>query len=120
MEILNQGFKRNFNRKFRYVYLLAFVIFIVYMFFSTKNARKVVLNYKFNGVVEKVVYGEKSIPEVTINGVNYYLGSTSWNFNHLIIVGDSLQKDSGNITVKLIKQKTGRVLIFDGNNYYDK
>ena len=113
MEILDQDFKKKFNRKFRYIYLLAFVAFIAYMFYSDKKGKEIELNYKFNGVAEKVIYDEKSVPIVTINGQLYNLGAPTWNFNHLISKGDSLEKDSGSFAIKLTMHKNGRVLIFD-------
>ena len=120
MEILNKDFKSKFNKKFVYIYLLGLVVFIIYTEYSSSKADKAMLKYKFNGIIEKVVYDQKSIPSVTISGITYYLGSTSWNFNHLIVKGDSIVKDSNNITVKLIKHGTGRVLIFDGTKFYRK
>jgi hypothetical protein len=114
MEVLSMDFKRSFNKKVRYIYLLAVIAFVIHIIYSSSVARKIVLKYSFSGIVEKVVYDKKSIPNVTIDGKTYYLGSTSWNFNYLIAKGDSLKKDSGNITVKLIKHKNGKVIIFDG------
>ena len=120
MPFINEDFKRKFNKKFRFVYLLVFIAFITYMIDSSRRARNIVLNYHFNGVVDKVHYDGKSIPTVTINGKDFYLGSTSWNFNHLISPGDSIEKDSGILMVKLIKYKSRRVLVFDGTKYYAK
>ena len=120
MLFINEDFQRKFNRKFRFVYLAVFIGFIIYMILSSIRARKLISGYHFNGVVDKVEYDAKSIPTVKVNGKDYYLGSTNWNFNHLITQGDSIEKDSGNLTVKLIKQKSGRVLVFDGTKYYDR
>lgn len=120
MEILNKDFKSKFNRKFRYVYLLCVIVFLIYIAYSSRRAEEATLKYKFNGIAQKVEYDKKSTPRVTINGVYYYLGSNSWNFNHLIAKGDSMIKDSNNITIKLIKHETGRVLIFDGTKFYEK
>jgi hypothetical protein len=120
MQFINEEFKRRFNRKFRFVYLAVFIGFIIYMIHSDIRATRLVSSYHFNGVVDKVEYDGKSIPTVTVNGKDYYLGSTNWNFNHLISRGDSIEKDSGILMVKLIKQKSGRVLVFDGTKYYDK
>jgi hypothetical protein len=120
MEVSLKDYVKEFKKKLWYVYLLACVIFLFYMIYSSKNVEKMVLRYKFNGIAEKVVYDGKNIPSVTIKGATYYLGSGYWNFNHLISKGDSLKKDSGDIAIKLIKHGNGRVLIFDGSKYYEK
>jgi hypothetical protein len=98
----------------RYIFILALIAFLGNTLYSHMAAEKVILKFRFKGIVEKVEYDGKSVPSVTINGKIYYLGSTSWGFNHLISKGDSLLKDSGNMTVKLIKNKNGKVIIFDG------
>ena len=93
---------------------MAFIAFLCHTLYSHFAGEKMMLKLRFNGIVEKVEYDRQSVPTVTINGKIYYLGSTSWGFNHLISKGDSLLKDSGNMTVKLIKNKNGKVIIFDG------
>ena len=109
-----------FNRSLRYIYLAAAVAFVSYFTYKTIIARKLYLTYKFKGIVEHVSYDGKSIPTVTINKKDYYLGASTYNFNHLINRGDSIEKDSGILTIKLIKQKNGIVLMFDGTHYYAK
>jgi hypothetical protein len=92
---------------------VAVVIFITYFSYTSVTAEKAYHRYTFNGIVDKVTYDEKSIPSVTIKGKTYYLGSSYWNFNHLISEGDSIKKDSGDTIVKLVKHENWKIIIFD-------
>lgn len=68
-------------------------------------------NYEFAGVLQKIDYDEKGVPEVVIDGKKYYSLSTTRNFNKQMAIGDSLIKRKGEITYKLVKNETGIVFI---------
>jgi hypothetical protein len=69
-------------------------------------------NYEFNGVVQVVTYDIKGTPDVKINGSEYFLTYHKWGFNHKIQVGDSLIKKRNKMVIRLVKQKTGEIIIF--------
>jgi len=69
-------------------------------------------SYEFKGVVQNVEYDIQGSPDVFVNGRKYSLGYNGWNFGYNIQKGDSLIKDKGTMTVKLIKFKTCKVIIF--------
>jgi hypothetical protein len=116
MEVLMKYYISKFNKRLRYIYLLAAVAFVTYGIYTHITVEKKNLKYKFNGVIEKVSYDDKGDPSITIKGKIYDLTSNSWNFNHLICKGDSLKKDSGKLAIKLVKHKNGKVIIFDWSN----
>jgi hypothetical protein len=66
-------------------------------------------NDQINGVIEKIDYSVKGIPTVLVNGKSYTLG-TGWRFNEKMNVGDSLVKEKGLMTYKLIKSRTEEVI----------
>lgn len=113
MNTFYEDFKRPIDRVVKYVGPIAMIIFVAYVFISNNTYEKKVIKLAFDGIVENVSYDGKSIPSVTIKSVKYYLGSNYWNFERQIAVGDSMQKDSGRYLVKLIKQNSGKIMIFD-------
>lgn len=94
------------------IFLILLVIFIGFGLALNQRASKINLAYSFNGTVEHIDYNNKGYPNITINGEQYPLDIT-WDYNHIIEVGDSLKKDSGEMMIKLVKHKNGKVLIFD-------
>ena len=90
-------------------YLIIGVSFFVIVWLLTIRADIIEKGYQFNGIIEKITYNEKKIPEITVNGKAYGL-STSWRFNEKMSVGDSLIKEKGLLNYKLIKYKTGKVI----------
>lgn len=79
---------------------------------SYKAGKEQYLSYKFNGRVENINYSSKGYPEVMINGDFFYL-NVGWDNDHIIEVGDTLKKDSGQLKVILIKHQSNKVLRFD-------
>ena len=67
--------------------------------------------YQFAGVLQKVYFGEKGIPEVIVDGKRYWGLSTDDEFNKKMAVGDSLIKKKNEMTYKLIKRKTREVVL---------
>ena len=53
------------------------------------------LNYKFNGRVDNISYGDKGTPIIIINGNTYFLEESDWNLHdsHMIQKGDSMIKN---------------------------
>ena len=70
------------------------------------------LSYKFKGIVDTVKYDVKGIPTITIDKKQYYL-SAGYNFNFQIEKGDTLKKEKQSTVYTLIKQKTGKVILFN-------
>jgi hypothetical protein len=106
---------KNFKRDiFKYISLLAFVAFLIYVIYMHLTVEKRNIKYYFKGVAEKVTYDDKGDLIVTVKGKLYDLTSTNWNFNYLIKKGDTIEKDSGNLVVKLIKHGNGNVIILNG------
>ena len=100
-------------------YLIALVIFVLFVLYGIHLNNIANDNYRamtFYGVVEHVGYDEKGFPEVTINGQHYFLDITWDNSDRNIIEqGDSLMKYRGQTTIKLIKYKNGKTLLFNQN-----
>ena len=106
---------KNFKRDiFKYLSLLAFVAFLIYVIYTHLTDEKRNIKYNFKGVAEKVKYDEKGDLIVTVKGKLYDLTSTNWNFNYLVKKGDTIEKDSGSLIIKLIKHGNGRVIILNG------
>ena len=64
--------------------------------------KKEALNWNFNGAVQKVRYDVKGIPFVTVNGKEYDLYDTFWDFNIKIHKGDTIIKNKGDRRIKVI------------------
>jgi hypothetical protein len=98
------------NKVYIILCIAAVIVFLIVNNYLLTRSNDKNRAFKFNGVVEAIRYDVKDIPYVTIGGLTYYL-SYSWNFEHLIEKGDSLQKKEGEMIVKLIK-KDRRIYIF--------
>ncbi|MBB6129403.1 hypothetical protein [Mucilaginibacter lappiensis] len=68
-------------------------------------------DYEFAGILQKIDYDEKGIPKVMVNGKQYWGISTRLDFNKKMEVGDSLIKKKNEMIYKLVKYKTGEVVI---------
>jgi hypothetical protein len=100
---------RSLDLKNNYTALLLVVIVIILIVFGlykrtslTQKANK----WHFNGPVENVRYDVKRYPWVIVNGREFNLYYTSWNFNVRINKGDTLIKQVDDIRIKLIRQGT--------------
>ncbi|OKS86431.1 hypothetical protein [Mucilaginibacter polytrichastri] len=90
-------------------------LIIGFLFFTTAGVFYIVseikeINYQFKGTIVKINYNEKRTPTVLVNGKLYYL-STNWRFNENMSIGDSLVKEKKSMAYKLIKHKTGEVIL---------
>jgi outer membrane receptor for ferrienterochelin and colicin len=59
--------------------------------------------WEFKGAIQKVRYDDKKNPSVTVNGTEYYLFYTGWDSHIKIRVGDTLIKNKGDLTIKVIR-----------------
>jgi hypothetical protein len=87
-------------------------VFLFVLFFWTLSRKwdKKEKNFQFRGVIEKIDYDINKIPDVTVNGNTYHI-FTGRRFNEKMNVGDSIIKEKGSWTYKLIKYKSGEVVI---------
>ena len=82
--------------------LLSASIFVSYSAMHSLDEAK---NSVFKGVIEKAYYEEpKKIPHITINGIEYDLGSLNYSDYDTIKAGDSAVKNKGTLRFKLIKR----------------
>lgn len=90
---------------------ITFPAFLVLMGILYIRGTIIVKNYGFNGNVDTVEYDVKGTPTVKIRGREYCLGDNDWLINHQIQQGDSLIKIKGQMTFKIIKKETGKVIV---------
>jgi hypothetical protein len=96
--------------------LLLFVVVIILIFFGLykrKSIAEKAVRWHFNGPVENVRYDVKRYPWVVINGTEFNLYYTVWDFNVKINKGDTLIKDTGDTRIKLIRQGTHDTISFN-------
>jgi len=86
-------------------------LFLGFLMFSINNGFKKNLSYNFFGVIDSARYDEKGTPIVFINQHEYTL-SAGYNFDYQIQKGDTLKKKKGSTIYTLIKQKTGKIMVF--------
>jgi len=92
-------------------------IIVVFLFVGTliilhKRAYQKNLDYCFKGEVEAIRYDVKNTPYVTINVRTFFLSYNNWDFNTQIQIGDSLEKEKGTMTIRLVKKYTGKIVFF--------
>ncbi len=98
------------------------IIFIVFILMATLIAILSIKNYRaaekkfhkwsFNGIVDDITYDDKGYPVIIVNSDDYDLGLSQYYFDHMIQKGDSIKKDSGQLTIKLIKKNNGKIIVF--------
>ncbi|SHG42548.1 hypothetical protein [Pedobacter caeni] len=91
------------------------MLFFCYMIYSGRISERENISREFRGTVENVLYDIKGIPNVMVQGKEYYLNNF-YNFDHKIERGDSLVKYKGSTIYKLVKKDSGTVIEFD-NQY---
>jgi hypothetical protein len=91
--------------------ILVFLLFIIgiYHYYSLTQKN---LPLEFNGKVENVFYSVKGEPTISINNKTFNLPVNLWDFNHKIERGDSLIKFKDHMVIKLVKYKSGQVMLF--------
>jgi len=77
------------------------------------SGRKTLETVKFNGKIEKIIYDEKNIPTVTVNGILYNLTPLRKEFKDRVRVGDIIKKESGKSTYVIIQQGTNEEIKFN-------
>jgi hypothetical protein len=80
-------------------------------YYARKGHAKNVAN-NFKDTVQFVQYDYKGTPEVVIGGKRYYL-TDGYTFDYKIEKGDSLIKQKGLTTYKLVKKRGGAILLFN-------
>jgi hypothetical protein len=98
--------------------ILSFALSAIISVHSKNDSKKKSLNWSFKGVVEKVHYSDKGIPDVTVNGAEYYLFYTVMDIDYRIQRGDTLIKQKGDLRIKVIRPHT-RDTIYDRNPSYN-
>ena len=88
------------------------IVAIILMIYSN-FAEEVEKKSQFSGIVNSVTFNEKGTPTVNIKGEQYVVGFAGHDFKQLIEAGDSLIKVKNSNTYKLIKNKTGKLIISD-------
>jgi hypothetical protein len=93
-------------------YLAITFCFLLFFICLSKISDVKEKNRQFEGIIESIEYSEKKIPVVTIKGTRYGL-TTGWSFNEKMEAGDYLIKKEKTMVYKLIKLKTGEVILSD-------
>ncbi len=93
------------------IYLAIGALFFIVLILLYIRANKIESDYQFGGVVQKITYGDKGIPKVTIGGQAYFLTYTKEIFNNKIKPGDSLLKARDSRVYKLVKHDTKEVIV---------
>ncbi|MCX2432340.1 hypothetical protein [Pedobacter sp. GR22-10] len=76
------------------------------------NGRKELESINFSGIIEKLSYDEKNIPDVTVKGITYNLTPLRKEFKEKVRVGDLIEKKKGISVYKVTKQQTGEIINF--------
>jgi hypothetical protein len=88
------------------------VLFLFFIFYSSKKTYHRNLDYEFDGKVESVFYDVKGTPTIMINKKEYFLTFYDWDIDHQIEKGDSLEKRKGTMLIKLIKFDSKKTIYF--------
>jgi hypothetical protein len=98
--------------------IVGFALSAIISAHNTKDSKKKSINWSFKGAVEKVHYSDKGIPDVTVNGNEYYLFYAVMDLDYRIQRGDTLIKQKGDLGVKVIRPHS-RDTIYDRNPLYN-
>jgi len=102
----------NLSQRNKFVLIIVSLGIIVYIFFCIRESKQM-KDMEFNGIVQDIQYNIKGGATIKINNVIYEPASNNWVFRGEIQNGDSLIKLKNSMDIKLIKQKTGREIIFN-------
>jgi hypothetical protein len=103
----------DFNNNYKSILLIAVVAILVFFgLYKRKTLPKKVNEWHFNGPVENVRYDVKKYPWVTVDGNEYNLYYTVWDFNTKINKGDTIIKQVNDAHIKLIRQGTHDTISF--------
>jgi len=102
------------KNNYRALLLIAVVIILVFFgLYKRKSITEKAVKWHFNGPVENIRYDVKKYPWVIINGTEFNLYYTTWNFNIRINKGDTLIKQANDTRIKLIRQGTHDTISFN-------
>jgi|GEM_PF-5058217 len=86
-------------------------MFIALIFFVIINANSVEKGYQIKGIVDKVAFTKKGIPQITIGGEIYTIRFPGNAFVDKIQVGDSIVKQNDSKIYRLIKKNSKEVIL---------
>jgi hypothetical protein len=93
------------KNNYRGLLLVAVAIILIFFgIYKRSSITQKAIRWHFSGPVENVRYDVKKYPWVIVNGMEYNLYYTTWDFNVRINKGDTLIKRAGDIRIKLIRQ----------------
>jgi hypothetical protein len=89
---------------------MVIAVLLVGIIYTYLKKEKEVPQWSIDGVVQRVKYYDaRGEPEITVNGKTYFL--EDWYIHFGIEKGDSIYKAKGSMEIKLIKHKTGKIII---------
>lgn len=101
----------------RWFLLLLVIIFA--LLFGSKILKKIgdkdAMEWHFKGAVEKIRY-DKHYPTIWINGKDYSLYYTIWNFDIKIQPGDTIIKKENDLRIYLIRRSRKDTIYFNSRN----
>lgn len=100
------------NKRDAIIFTLIIIILTGIVIGNMESEPEKVLKWNFKGVVEHVRYDDKRFPWVIVNGKEYNLYYTTWNFNVKINKGDTIIKKEGDKRIKIIKKYSRDTLVF--------
>jgi hypothetical protein len=89
------------------------IILVLFGIYKRSSVTQKAIKWHFSGPVENVRYDVKKYPWVIINGIEFNLYYTTWDFNVKINKGDTLIKQVDDIRIKLIRQGTHDTISFN-------
>ncbi|WP_259068761.1 hypothetical protein HDF24_07595 [Mucilaginibacter sp. X4EP1] len=102
------------NNNYKSLLLVAVVVILVFFsVYKRKTLSKNVNKWHFSGAVDNIRYDVKKYPWVTVDGYEYNLYYTIWDFNVKIGKGDTLIKQTDDLRIKLIRQGTHDTISFN-------
>lgn len=102
------------NNSYKSILLVVIVVILLFFgLYKKKTIPKNVKEWHFKGPIENVRYDVKKYPWVTVEGNEYNLYYTIWDFNTKINKGDTLIKQTGDARIKLIRQGTHDTISFN-------
>jgi hypothetical protein len=109
--VINRFYMKKDLKLFTAIFGAMCLLFLVFLMFSIHRGFSKNLSYSFKGVVDSIIYDEKGTPKIRINNQEYVLNA-GYNFDYQIAKGDSLKKSKESSIYTLIKQKTGKIMVF--------
>jgi hypothetical protein len=102
----------NLSQRNKFLLIIVSLGIAVYIFLCFREIKQT-KEMEFRGIVQAVQYDIQGNANLIINDSLYKPRSNNWSFRGEIQNGDSLIKLKNSMDIKLIKQKTGREIIFN-------